>query len=72
MFLRKSHINIKAASYDSFLYPKFYNVISHICNLPLTSDERCSKCIIVRDNLTNEVSKEVWHVRLFIALKIKL
>jgi hypothetical protein len=33
---------------------------------------RTLKCIIVRDNLTNEVSKEIWRTRLFIAFKMKL
>jgi hypothetical protein len=29
------------------------------------------KCIISRDNLTNEVNKEIWRMRLFIGFKIK-
>ena len=72
MFLCKSHINIKAASYDSF------NFISEVlqCNFPHLQPYphfgRKLKCIIVRDNLTNKVSKEIWRIRLFIAFKIKL
>jgi hypothetical protein len=46
------------------------------CNFPHLQPsphfERTLKCIIVRDNLTNEVSKEIWRTRLFIAFKIKL